>query len=197
LSHALVFRWLFWLTPEAARHANEQLAHGISFPLEIKPNDQLQMVVSVKNAEMVAGQPLELQATLSNISSSSLYINATPHPFYQARSPFQCRIFDANGKFYWGFNTFVQGLSVSDLQLIDVEPYGSVHLPLSVQFIKDFDRPVSHSWPHVFPGKFLLTLTYDSRWAYNRIPGREAKEVSNPWTGQLASNSIQFEVWDN
>ncbi|MHC4062208.1 MAG: WD40 repeat domain-containing protein, partial [Planctomycetota bacterium] len=184
------------LTREAAKRANEQLARGVFFPLEIKPNDQLQMVVSLKGVEMVSGQPLELQATLSNVSSSNLYINAAPQPFYQAFSPFQCRIFDANGKFYWGHNAFVQGFSVSDLKVIEVQPYGSVNLALSVQFIKDFDTPVSHSWPHVFPGKFLLTLTYDSRRAYNLVRGQEAVEVPNAWTGQLASNSVQFRVRD-
>jgi hypothetical protein len=186
------------LTPEAAKRANEQLARGVFFPLEVKPNEQLKMVISLESVEMVCGQPLEMQATLSNVSSSSLYINTAPQPFYQVFSPFQCRIFDANGKFYWGHNAFVQGLSMSELQdyLIEVEPYRSVHLPLSVQFIQDFATPVSHSWPHVFAGKFLLTLTYDSRRAYYRVPAQEGGEVSNIWTGQLASNSVQFEVRD-
>jgi hypothetical protein len=184
------------LTSEAAKRANEQLARGVFFPLQIKPNEQLQMVVSLNNAKMVTGQPLEMQVSLSNVSSSTLYVNAAPQPFYQTISPFQCRIFDANGKFYWGFNALVQGMSVSDLQVIELEPYGSVNLALSVQFIKDFDTPISHSWPTVFPGNFLLTLTYDSRRAYNRIPGKEDAEVANTWSGQLASNSVRFEVRD-
>jgi hypothetical protein len=183
------------LTSEAAKRANEQLARGVFFPLQIKPNEQLQMVVSLNNAKMVTGQPLEMQVSLSNVSSSTLYVNAAPQPFYQTISPFQCRIFDANGKFYWGFNALVQGMSVSDLQVIELEPYGSVnlalysHLPMTpggptiVFRVKKTQRS-----PIRGPASWPLT-PFDLRSVINRVKSRYTLPAEQTTKKLLASRA--------
>lgn len=196
--------WLFpeelaWLGPGAAKRANEQLACGLDpfaghtwMPSEMQPDRRLRMRVVSKDDKLIAGKALELEVTLSNISSRSLYVN-TGQPF----SGFQCRIFDSDGKFYWGYISQIQGSFGPLLRehFVEIEPSHSTNLSLRVKAIKDFDSPKSHSWAGVFPGRFLLTLTYSSQdTSYYDKEERRAVELPNVWTGRIISNSIELEV---
>ncbi|MEW6359318.1 MAG: hypothetical protein AB1696_23485 [Planctomycetota bacterium] len=183
-------KWLFqeelvWLGPQAEKRAAGLLAGWDRMPEKMDTAPSLQLTVSLNTDSLTPGQPLHIRAKLANQSSTDVFVNTG-----QPTIGFQCRIFDSQGKFYWGPVSRIEGRfgPVHKEHFTKIEAKQSVTLPFHVKTIRDVGEPESHIWTSVFPGRFLLTLTYSHDGEY------PTKDLPTAWTGQLVSNSIEFQV---
>ena len=187
------------LSPEAAKRAERYIQpvnQKVGW-IPNRPDPRLRVAVSVESKTLVEGQPLILQIELHNPSSTVIRVNTQPPV-----GGFQARLFDASGKVYWGgitpITSFGRTLPTNGEHFARIEAGETLKLALPVRTIRDFDQPQSHVWQTLFPGSFVLTLTFRSNsasWHALDTHNRTVEHaVPNAWTGGIVSNTIGIEL---